>query len=831
MSSLIVIRIVPQTPTDPLSFSSALAADGGLKVTVATLSFDSVNNQPPGANSVTASYIALTPSGGWSVSDGSVFPQGAVIASSLPPYPSGLTGGIIQQVDYVPSPDPIIDPNPAAELQAVATAVLQVPWTAPQLENISVTATRGTESIALDVDYYVLTPNPTAVPDLSTWAPPSNGTIDLWAQLAANLYLSLPPVPPSNPAAAFQMPSDGTAPPFDGLLTAVKAILALDPGTTAATATVVAPGATAGATQLPFGAAPANVTVGMAASGTGIAAGTIVLGVSGGTVTLSQEVGAAGVAAGTIVSFTPSLGSLTLDQCQNIAYELLWTQQQPLPTPPDPIENLYTNPPNNGELMSSGSSVNQLEGDRQQFEAQLKTYYASPNANADRLTTYVYALSAAVACEQTSLAATQALIQFPSQPGSSSTNSASDQSVILTALDTIAGPAHFGVPAAYFYAIAGATPTSRNATQRYGDATGDQRPDHLGWRILRHAGRDRHRQCGPGGAADLRVGHPQRIEHGAGAAQHHRPVREPGADIGHSPALRLRRGAGHRPCRHRRRDRPGHDPVVAVDQRQHRDAVGPGGLGSGGRRHHRLHPRLLGGDVEAGPGLARLPDRGGRGDQQPILCAGRRRRFVLAERGHARAAGLSRPRALRADRRLHHSRALLDRARQRDPHLSDDDHIATDDRHAGASHAGAVDHALQGQPHLAAAAAGRHRRADQRLHGGAPLLLPGQRRRAGQHDHDRDQRGDGRRRKGPDLLSERRRDGAARLERDLRAHHILGPAGDPDRDPGRLGRRHRHHGDADHSGPRGDPGAHRHHFPSDGDRRGRRRVDDIRSGQ
>src|SRR5271166_2279974 len=113
MSSLIVIRIVPQKPTDPQSFSNALAAGGGLQITLAT------DNQPPGANSVTVSYIPLTPSGGWAVSDGSVFSSGAVISFNLPPYPSGLSGGIIQQVDYVPSPDPIAEPNPVAELQAV----------------------------------------------------------------------------------------------------------------------------------------------------------------------------------------------------------------------------------------------------------------------------------------------------------------------------------------------------------------------------------------------------------------------------------------------------------------------------------------------------------------------------------------------------------------------------------------------------------------------------------------------------------------------------------------------------------------------------------------
>jgi hypothetical protein len=477
MPSLIVVRIVPQKPTDPQSFSNALAAGGGLQITVATLAFASVDNQPPGANSVTASYIPLTPAGGWTVSDGTVFPTGAVISFNLPPYPAGLTGGIIQQVDYVPSPNPIVEPLPVAELQAVATAVLQVPWTAPQLENISVTAKRGSETIALDADYYVLTPNPATMPDLSTWAPSGGNTqADPWAQLPANVYLALPPAPTSNPAATLQLPADGSPPPFDALVSAVNAILALDPGPAAVTAAVVAPGAAAGATQLPFGASPAGVVAGMAASGAGIPAGATVVAVSGGTVTLSEEVGAAGVPAGTVISFTPSLDALTYNQCRNIAYEILWSQQGPLPASPDSIENLYTNPPNSGALTSGGSSptVNQKESDRQQFEAQLKTYYTSTNANADRLANYVYALSAAVACEQTSLAATSAVIRFPGQPDASGTTSTTDQSVILTALDTVAAPAHFGVPAAYFYAIADAAPASRDARTRYADATGSR---------------------------------------------------------------------------------------------------------------------------------------------------------------------------------------------------------------------------------------------------------------------------------------------------------------------------------------------------------------------
>ena len=162
---------------------------------------------------------------------------------------------------------------------------------------------------------------------------------------------------------------------------------------------------------------------------------------------------------------TPDLGKLSFAQCQNIAYEIVWSQQPPLPTPPEAIEDMYTNPPNNGQLMSTGGSPtpNQDEGDREQFEAKLTGYYSLANATADRLTSYVFSLAAAVACEETSLAATQVYLEFPANPAE--TNSA-DAEVILTGLATPTTPS-FGVPAAYFYALTASMPSSMLAPQRY----------------------------------------------------------------------------------------------------------------------------------------------------------------------------------------------------------------------------------------------------------------------------------------------------------------------------------------------------------------------------
>ena len=160
----------------------------------------------------------------------------------------------------------------------------------------------------------------------------------------------------------------------------------------------------------------------------------------------------------------PDLGGLSLAQCQNIAYEIVWSQQQPIPTPPEPIDDMYTNPPNDGQLMSGGSSTtpNQDEGDRQQFEAKLAGYYALANATAARLTNFVFAFSAAVACEELSLAATQVYLSFPTNPAEA--NSV-DTEVILSNVGT--PTSNFGVPAAYFYALTANLPTSMLAPARY----------------------------------------------------------------------------------------------------------------------------------------------------------------------------------------------------------------------------------------------------------------------------------------------------------------------------------------------------------------------------
>src|SRR5271166_2204850 len=234
MSNLIVIRIVPQAPLDPETFSNYLSALGGLQITAFDLSF---NSPTSGQNVGTATFIAPTTP---------PFPL-ASIANPLPgfvtipaQYPAGITNGIIQQYDLVAGPTPpvTIPPttqSPFYQLESVATAVIEIPSPPPGqtvFENLSLQMSwgsgAGSQSIPVALEYYdvALALGPTPDPNVTSWA-----------SLSPSLYLTLPAPPTSAGATPFTLPSDGTVPPFDALLGAVNAVLNVDPGpaTTATT--------------------------------------------------------------------------------------------------------------------------------------------------------------------------------------------------------------------------------------------------------------------------------------------------------------------------------------------------------------------------------------------------------------------------------------------------------------------------------------------------------------------------------------------------------------------------------------------------------------------
>ena len=98
---------------------------------------------------------------------------------------------------------------------------------------------------------------------------------------------------------------------------------------------------------------------------------------------------------------------------------------------------------------SSNSTPNQLEGDRQQFEGKLQSYYAVADTNASRLTSSVYALAAAIACEQQSVAATQAMLQFPANAAIPGAPPSNETAVIINGVANAGVAGNFGVPAAF----------------------------------------------------------------------------------------------------------------------------------------------------------------------------------------------------------------------------------------------------------------------------------------------------------------------------------------------------------------------------------------------
>ena len=228
-----------------------------------------------------------------------------------------------------------------------------------------------------------------------------------------SLYLALPPQPAANPI-ALTIPTDGSPPPFDQLYQAIQLALTNDPIKDANDPTK-------------------DVTI-------------------------------------------PSLIDSPAN-CTRIAYDIVWSYQNTLPAPPDPLEMLYTNPPNpgGGGGNASGTSAgnNNFEQDRQKFEGALSSFYSTGNANAERLTKFVAAASAAVACEEASLNSTWALVEFPVDP-SSSFATAVDSELLLEGLG-VGGPSGvvFGVPAAFFYALGGHLDKTTSAAQRFQMATGD----------------------------------------------------------------------------------------------------------------------------------------------------------------------------------------------------------------------------------------------------------------------------------------------------------------------------------------------------------------------
>ena len=151
-----------------------------------------------------------------------------------------------------------------------------------------------------------------------------------------------------------------------------------------------------------------------------------------------------------------ALAALTTPQARHVAREIVWNQKfRPLPGPDGAgLARLYTAP--------ASSDTDSARG---QFEARQTAYYATGDADAERLAGYVVALAAAVDAEARSTAATRAALTFPVLPGQSATGARYRRARAL--LTGLPAAARCTVPARYFYALGAALPLTFDSEQRF----------------------------------------------------------------------------------------------------------------------------------------------------------------------------------------------------------------------------------------------------------------------------------------------------------------------------------------------------------------------------
>lgn len=160
-----------------------------------------------------------------------------------------------------------------------------------------------------------------------------------------------------------------------------------------------------------------------------------------------------------------NIANLTPQQCQHIAYEIAWNRNQyPLPDRSKlTLEQIYTAPDSSDDKQA-----------RQEFEGELIAYYAKHNAEAERLAAFVFAVSAALFCENKSNQATEARLRFPVHLGAVvSSGKIREAEVVLLGQGGAALNPSFRVPAEYFYALGAVMSPQVTPEQRYKMATLD----------------------------------------------------------------------------------------------------------------------------------------------------------------------------------------------------------------------------------------------------------------------------------------------------------------------------------------------------------------------
>lgn len=149
------------------------------------------------------------------------------------------------------------------------------------------------------------------------------------------------------------------------------------------------------------------------------------------------------------------IADLTLKDARHIAREIIWDRGAfPLPAPDPGLERIYTGP---------HAADSDEERARRVFEGDLITYYVSRDGEADRLTGFVFALSAAIWCANRSAAAEVAGLVFPVFPDRF------DRFSKVHLIGGAPGPLNppFAITAEYFYALTALLPPQIARAQRY----------------------------------------------------------------------------------------------------------------------------------------------------------------------------------------------------------------------------------------------------------------------------------------------------------------------------------------------------------------------------
>jgi hypothetical protein len=168
----------------------------------------------------------------------------------------------------------------------------------------------------------------------------------------------------------------------------------------------------------------------------------------------------------TVLAQDPGDGSidiarLTPAQSRHIAFEIVWNRElHPLPTPSPflSLAQMYTGPQD---------AEDDDEAARQRFEAELSSYYAVRNAEAGRLATFVFSMSAALFAEQQSEEAARVGFSFPVRLDAAQQDVAMRAALLALHGPELALDPPFRVPAAHWYALAAAMPALVTPEQRF----------------------------------------------------------------------------------------------------------------------------------------------------------------------------------------------------------------------------------------------------------------------------------------------------------------------------------------------------------------------------